>query len=138
MPILKLFVVVLISTLVWPQKSFSGPLQENISVLINMTGDLTGQFDFSGPLNQMLSAESAVGGCEAHAMFRKVTSKGKPALEVWPTFNCIRDGQKKSYKLHRSYLDLSLEVQKISVKSLDDKIQSVSLEFRDLSLQKGK
>lgn len=129
----------LISTLFWSQNSFCGPLQENISISLILTGDLTGQFELSGPLNQTLKAESSAGGgCEAGAMFRKVKSNGKQMLEVWPSFNCIRDGQKKSYKLHRSYLDPALEVQKVSLKTLDEKIQNLSLEFRDLSLEKGK
>jgi hypothetical protein len=59
-------------------------------------------------------------------------------LEAWPTFICTRDGQKKTYKLHRSYLDPALETQQVTLKYLDEKIQNVSMEFRDLSLQKGK
>lgn len=138
MPIVNFIVLLLVSTIIWSQKSFCGPLHENVSVILIMTGDLAGQFEFSGPLNQSIKADSSGGGCEANFLFRKVKSKGKQMLEAWPAFECIRDGQKKSYKLHRSYLDPSLEVQTISIKSLDEKTQNVSLEFRDLSIQKGK
>lgn len=138
MPVVSFVVLLLISTILWSHKSFCGPLHENVSVVLKMTGDLAGQFELSGPLNQTIKGDSSGGGCEANFLFRKVTSKGKQMLEAWPAFECIRDGQKKSYKLHRSYLDPSLDVQTISIKSLDEKTQHVSLEFRDLSIRKGK
>jgi hypothetical protein len=140
MPIVnKVLVPLLFATLLWPKASFCGPMHENVSVLMTLTGDLTGQYDLSGPLNQTIKAESSIsGGCEANFLFRKVKSGGKTMLETWPAFSCPRDGQKISYKLHRSYLDPSMDVQKISVTSLDKKIKNVSIEFRDLSLQKGK
>ncbi|MCC2678873.1 MAG: hypothetical protein K0R29_1449 [Pseudobdellovibrio sp.] len=140
MPVrIKLFLTLLFATFLWPNVSFCGPMHENISVVLKLTGDLTGQFDLSGPLNQIIKSETeASGGCEAQLLFRKVKSKGKQMLEAWPTFICTRDGQKKTYKLHRSYLDPALETQQVTLKYLDEKIQNVSMEFRDLSLQKGK
>lgn len=131
--------LLLFATFLWPKYSFCGPLHENISVVLTLSGDISGQYDLSGPLNQVIKSESSVaGGCEANILFRKVKSKGKTVIEAWPLFNCTRDGQKKSFKLHRSYLDPDVEVQEIKVKSLDEKTHNVSMEFRDLSLQKGK
>jgi len=140
MPIrIWLLLTLLFATALWPNVTYCGSLHENISVVLKLTGDLAGQYDLSGPLNQIITSEAdAAGGCAAQFLFRKVKSKGKQMLEAWPTFICTRDGQKKTYKLHRSYLDPVLETQQVSLKYLDEKIQNVSMEFRDLSLQKGK
>lgn len=138
MPVLNLFVLLLFSTFLWSQNSFGGPLHENVTVTLNLSGDLVGKFELSGPLNQVLKSESEAGGCEAQVLFRKVTTKGRIMLEVWPAFNCTRDGQKKSFKLHRKNLDPAKEVQNIEIKYLDEKTKNLILEFRDLSLQKGK
>lgn len=140
MPIVRFVpVLLLFATSLWPRVSISGPLNESISVIVNLTGDLTGQYEFSGPINQNIKADPSVaGGCESNFLFRKVKSKGKPMIEAWPTFICNINGQKKTYKLHRSFLDPALEVQQFVIKSLDENIRNVSMEFRDLSLQKSK
>jgi hypothetical protein len=109
--------------------------------MLILSGDLTGQFDISGPLNQTLKSESddaVKSNCSVLALFRKVKTKEHIALEVWPTFECTLEGQKRIFKMHRSFLDPNLEQQKVVIKYLDLKVKNVVLDFRDLSLQKGK
>jgi hypothetical protein len=130
-----------ISTFTWSQISLAASLKENVSVMLILSGDLTGQFDISGPLNQTLKTEAEnenKNQCMVLTLFRKVKSNDRIVLEVWPTFECNLEGQKKTFKLHRSYLDLSKEQQKLTVRYLDQKVKNVGLEFRDLSIQRGK
>lgn len=116
-------------------------LQESINATLRMSGDLTGIYNFSGQLNVPIIAESEASDskCSAQVQFRKVKIKQEFSIEVWPQLICNLDGQKRIFKLHRSYLKIDLEVaQNIVVKHLDKKVQNVVLEFQDLSLQKGK
>ena len=140
MPILTTSVLLFLNFIFYVSSCFGASLHENVSVTLQLSGDLTGQYDFSGPLNQTIKAESDPPGsaCEAAFLFRKVKQQGQLAVEAWPSFECTRDGQKKSYKLHRSFLDPGKERQKIAIKALDQKVRNLTLEFRDLTLQKGK
>jgi hypothetical protein len=137
----RLFAILLpILTLVWSHNSRAASLNENISVVLILAGDISGHIDISGPLNQILKSEDPASKpvCSVSALFRKVKSKEKLALEIWPAFECNIEGHKKTFKMHRSYLDPEKEQQKITVKYLDYKIKNVDMEFRDLSLQRGK
>jgi hypothetical protein len=127
------------SNTIYSKSRLNSKLLENVSVTLNVTGDISGVYDLSGSVNQTIAAESETGSrCNISVLFRKVNVKEKTAVEVWPTFNCIREGQTNIYKLHRIFLDLDKEVQKVSIKELDKKVQNLVLDFRDLSLQKGK
>ncbi|MGZ3691347.1 MAG: hypothetical protein ACXVAX_07580 [Pseudobdellovibrio sp.] len=101
---------------------------------------MQGVYSLSGPVNSTVESTSDAPGsvCDLSALVRKIKLEGKIQLEMWPTFNCTVDGQKKQYKLHRIYLDLEKDQQKKTLNILDKKFQKVLLEFSDLSLQKGK
>lgn len=127
-----------------------------MAVTVVVSGDISGSFDFGGPVGATLEAETAEPAqkgptCKAEFMFRKVvlaaadlqaapvvTKTDQLAVEVWPTFKCLMKGQMKTYKLHRQYLKLTDEVQKKEIRNIDQNIKSLTLEFRDLAVQKGK
>lgn len=115
-------------------------LNENISILLKVSGDLTGEYSLAGPINTTLEADSDTSNskCSVSVLFRKVKIKQKNSVEAWPTLICTIEGQKQTFKLNRSYLDVDLESQKVEVKYLSQDIKILTLEFRDLSLQKSK
>lgn len=131
-------------------------LQESMAVTVVASGDIAGSFDFSGPVGAALEAEPSEPvrsgpTCTAQFMFRKIALKpadltAAPAVskadqagvEVWPTFKCLIKGQTKTYKMHRQYLKLSDESQKKQIQNIDQNLKNVTLEFRDLAVQKGK
>lgn len=136
--------------------SKAGPLQESMAVTVVVSGDISGSFDFGGPTGATLEAEPAdpvKSGpvCQAEFMFRKiamtaadltaapaVSKADQAAIEVWPTFKCLIQGQTKTYKMHRQYLKLTDEPQKKELRNIDQNLKNVTLEFRDLAVKKGK
>lgn len=134
----------------------TGFLQETMAVTVVVSGDISGSFDFGGPTGATLEAEPAdpvKSGptCQAEFMFRKVVTgaadltaapavskKDQVAIEVWPTFKCLIQGQTKTYKMHRQYLKLTDEPQKKEIRNIDQNLKIITLEFRDLAVQKGK
>lgn len=119
-------------------------LNENISTTLKLSGDLTGEYSLGGPINSTVTAESDSpdSKCSVSVLFRKVKIKQKNSVEAWLSLICTFEEQariqKQTFKLSRSFLDPDLESQKVEVKYLSKTIKSVTLEFRDLNLQKGK
>ncbi len=131
-------------------------LQETMAVTVVVSGDMIGSFDFGGPVGATLEADPTEPGlkgpvCKAEFLFRKVvlaaadlqaapgvTKADQLAVEVWPTFKCLIQGQTKTYKIHRQYLKMTDEVQKKEIHNIDQNLKNITLEFRDLAVQKGK
>lgn len=121
------------------------PLQENVTLTLVVSGDVSGTFELSGAIGEWMEAESdpppAAGSdkiCSVLMQVRKIFLNKEVALEAWPQLKCTIQGQKKLYKLHRQYLKLTDEIQKKKIQGLDLSLMSIELEFRDLSLQKSK
>ena len=113
--------------------------QESVSLNMKITGDLQGTYSFSGPVNSVLSAQSTeMSKCEATNLMRKTRVKAKDVFEVWVSLICTQEGQKKTYKLPRYFLDAGLPIRKFHVSPLDKNIRSLDVEFSGLSVQKGK
>lgn len=115
-------------------------LTEHISVSMFASGDIEGEYDFKGPIGELISAssESAEPVCKISSLFRKVKYRGKNSVEAWLTLDCTFAGQKSTYKTHRVYLSLGQPRQKIKLPMLAKNLKNVQLEFRELSLKSSK
>lgn len=114
--------------------------KESISVAVVVSGDISGQYDFAGPLGADIEASAAKPEtvCTMSALFRKAIYRSHSAIETWLTLICTFDGQKYLYKPNRFYVNPELEEQKIQLPMLDQKLKSVILKFQNLSLTKSK
>jgi hypothetical protein len=118
----------------------SSPLQESVSIDFTLSGDLTGQYSLSGPVNTKLESESSVENsqCKITALVRKVLQKKSISVEMWPELNCTIEGQNKIFKLHRIYVVVDKENQTHVIKSIDMKLQKIEFKFQTVSLKKNK
>lgn len=121
-------------------KTKSSPLQETVSIDFTLTGDLSGQYSLSGPVNTKLESESSAPNsqCKITALVRKVLQKKTISVELWPQLDCTLEGQNKSFKLHRIYVVVDKENQSHVIKSIDMKIQKIEFNFQSVSLKKNK
>jgi hypothetical protein len=105
-----------------------------------MSGDLNDEFDFDGPLSAELEATPAKPDsvCTARGTFRKSLYRSRPALEFWLTLDCTIEGQKRTYKPHRIFLDPEKSEQIVRLPMLAKNLKNVRLEFQNLSLSKSK
>ena len=119
-------------------------LSEQISTSFLVSGDLQGEYDFSGPLGQLISGAtsntlgSTTAPCEISSLFRKVKFRTQNAIEVWLNFDCTFEGQKSTYKPHRIFLNPEKSSQKIKLPMLAKNLKNILLEFRGISLKSGK
>lgn len=121
-------------------KTKSSALQETVSIDFTLTGDLAGQYSLSGPVNSVLESESSLASsqCKISALVRKVLHKNSISVEMWPKLDCLLEGQKKIFKLHRIYVIVDKENQSHVLKSIDMKIQKIEFNFQSVSLKKNK
>ena len=122
---------------------FSGWAQaklEHISVHMLVSGDLKGEYDFSGPLGAEITASSDISDpvCNFSSLFRKVKYRTKNSVEAWIKLDCTFEGQKSTYKIHRIYLSLDQTQQKVRLPMLAKNLKNVQLEFQELSLKSSK
>lgn len=114
----------------------------SLTVTAQAGGDLTGDYDFSGPLGRTLKAmASGKPRCELSALFRRANYRGREAVEAWLTLDCgdaKGAGAKTRYKPHRIYLEPGQTEQLVRLPALAPDLQNVQLKFRDLSLKLGK
>ncbi len=115
-------------------------LKESISTHIKLSGDLSDEFDFDGMLGSEIEGTPSKpeSVCAARAIFRKSLYRSRPALEFWLTLECTIEGQKRSYKPHRIFLDPSKTEQDIRLPMLASNLKKVRIEFQNLSLVKSK
>ncbi len=115
-------------------------LSEHISTSVFISGDLQGEYDFNGPLGELLkgSSDSPEPACKISSLFRKVKYRGQNAIEAWLHFECTFGGQKSNYRTHRIYLRQQVLVQKIKLPMLAKNLKNVQLEFREISLKSAK
>ena len=115
-------------------------LVENYSLTMIASGDIAGEYNLSGPVNGNTEAESETENskCRVQCFARKATVGGKFVLEVWPQFICKLENQTKTLKINKIYLDLSKNDHKKNIILPDLNIHNVTLEFKELSLSKGK
>lgn len=115
-------------------------LPEQISTRVFASGDLQGEYNFSGPLGERLKAtsDSEEPACKISSLFRKVNYRGQNTIEAWLQFDCTFGGQKSTYKPHRIYLQPQAAVQKITIPMLAKNMKNVQLEFRQISLKSTK
>lgn len=115
-------------------------LQETVSIDFSLTGDLTGQYSLSGPINSELESESSSpdSKCKITALVRKVLQKKMLSVEMWPKLDCTIDGQQSLFKLHRIYIVVDKENQSHVVKAIDMKLQKIEFNFQSVSLKKSK
>lgn len=117
---------------------------EQISVKMKATGDLNGEYIFTGPLGQEILSTSNGNAliCEISSLFRKLNYRDQKSIESWMSLICNFEGQKKTFRTHRFYLNIFLKPgeasQKIKLPMLDKKLKNVQLEFSDLSLKLSK
>ncbi len=139
---MKRFLAVLF-LLIWapqiPAKS-KFALKESVSTHIKLSGDLSDEFDFDGPLGAEIegSPSKPDSVCSARAIFRKSLYRSRTALEFWLTLDCTIEGQKRIYKPHRIFLDPEKAEQQIQLPMLAKNLKKVRLEFQNLSLVKSK
>lgn len=113
---------------------------ERISVHMSVSGDLKGEYDFSGPLGAEIiaSSDNIEPICNFSSLFRKLKYRGKNSVEAWLKLDCTFEGQKSTYKTHRIYLDLDQDRQKVKLPMLAKNLKNVQLEFQELSLKSSK
>lgn len=132
--------LVLISSLSVLAKPKPSTLQETVSIEFSLSGDLSGQYSLSGPVNSELESDSSTPNsqCKISALVRKVLQKNSISVEMWPKLDCTLEGQKRIFKLHRIYVVVDKENQSHVIKSVDMKIQKVEFNFQSVSLKKNK
>ncbi len=115
-------------------------LNETISVRIQASGDLQGEYELSGPLGEVIPgrSEGAEKPCQISSLFRKVVYRNQQSIEVWLSLDCTFEGQKSTYKPHRFYLQVKQVQQKIKLPMLAKNLKNVQFEFRELSLKSSK
>lgn len=135
-PIIFLLIPVLFSAV---QAKTIG-LSEYISTSIFISGDLQGEYDFNGPLGELLKGTSGSSepACKISSLFRKVKYRGRNSIEAWLHFDCTFEGQKSTYSPHRIYLQQQKAVQKIKLPMLAKNLKNIQLEFREISLKSTK
>lgn len=113
---------------------------ERISVHMSVSGDLKGEYDFSGPLGVQITASSDISepDCNFSSLFRKLKYRGKNSIEAWLKLDCTFGGQKSVYRVHRIYLGLDQTRQKVKLPMLAKNLKNVQIEFQELSLKTGK
>jgi hypothetical protein len=115
---------------------------ESITVSLDVSGDVSGNFDFSGPLGSEIEgqevAQAKKSTCQMEAQFRRALYRQKNSLEVWLNLKCTEEGQKKSYRPSRFFIDPALDENEIQLPILDRQLKKLYLKFHDLSLKKGK
>lgn len=121
-------------------RSAQSALIDSYSLTMIASGDISGEYSLSGLINSTTESVSDKenSNCSLAAYVRKVKNSNKIMLEIWPNFKCMIEGQEKELKLHKIYLDLDKTDQKKTITLPDKKIHKVTLEFKDLSLQKSK
>lgn len=140
----KIEIFILISALTGP--FFTKPIlaaTESLSVAVEVSGDIQGKYDLSGPIGKSLESEPAdlASKCKFQGLFRKVIRPDSGVgdeVEVWITLNCMIEGQKNIFKLHRIYLDPKKEQQSYKFTRLSKNIQQIEVKFQDLSLKTRK
>lgn len=112
---------------------------ESISTRITLTGDISGTYELTGPIGVEVkgSPYDSKYPCEIFALFRKAQYRKKPAIETWLTLVCMFEGQKKTYKLHRIFVELNSSQKAHKLPILDKNIKNVRLEFDQFSLKIG-
>lgn len=115
-------------------------LSEHISTSVFLSGDLQGEYDFNGPLGEVLkgTSDSSEQACKISSLFRKVKYRGQNSIEAWLHFDCTFGGQKSTYRTHRIYLRQQFSAQKIKLPMLAKNLKNVQLEFREITLKSAK
>ncbi len=113
---------------------------ETVQLTMTVSGDLRGEYDFSGGLGAELEGVPAEEKtpCEVTSLFRKVTYRTKPALEAWLTFLCTTDGQKSTYKPDRIFIPLTSDDLSVKLPVLSEKIKNIRLQFEAISFKISK
>ena len=113
---------------------------EKIDVKMIVSGDLTGEYVFDGPMGSFIGASSNSTNriCEFSSLFRRLKYKGENSIESWLTLECVFEKQKRIYKTHRIYLQTNKPIQKVKLPMLDYNLKNVQLEFQELSVKLGK
>lgn len=113
---------------------------EQISVKATFSGDIKGQYDFSGPVGSLITATASTEDsvCEISSLFRKVKYQGQKTVQAWLILDCLFKGQKYQYKLHRIHLNLTEPIQKVRLPMLSENLKNIQIVFEDLSLKLGK
>ena len=114
--------------------------KEAVSVHLKLSGDLTADYDLDGPLGSEIEAAGSKTDsvCAVKATFRKSLYRATVSLETWLRLDCTFEGQKRTYRPHRIFLDLAKAEQKVQLPMLAKNLKNVRLEFQNLSLVKGK
>lgn len=114
--------------------------KEAVSVHLKMSGDLTAEYDLDGPLGSELEAAGSKPDsvCAVHATFRKSLYRSRVSLETWLRLDCTFEGQKRTYRPHRIFLDPEKPEQVFQLPMLAKNLKNVRLEFQNLSLLKSK
>lgn len=114
-------------------------LNESISVGIDISGDISGSYDFNGGMGEDLEgqARQAQAICQTWAHFRRALYQHKSSVEVWVKFKCTEEGQKKTYQPSRFFIDPTQETVEIQLPILDRPLKNLHLKFHDLSFKKG-
>lgn len=138
--ICKALIFLLIPSLISIAQARTTGLLEQISTSVFLSGDLQGEYDFSGPLGELLkgSSDSTELPCKISSLFRKVKYRGQNTIEAWLHFDCTFGGQKSTYSPHRIYLQPQKAFQKIKFPMLAKNLKNVQLEFREISLKSTK
>lgn len=138
--LLKILIFLIIPTFFSTVQAKSTSLSEHISTSVFISGDLQGEYDFNGPLGELLKGTSDGSDrlCNISSLFRKVKYRGQNSIKAWLHFDCTFGGQKSTYRTHRIYLRQQESVQKIKLPMLAKNLKNVQLEFREISLKSTK
>ena len=134
----EILIALVLCVLTWSPSAQTA--NEVLSVSVEISGDIQGKYDLSGPLGKNLNSQSSSDNskCEIQGLLRKVTRSGSVDVELWLTLICMFEGQKNTFKLHRIYLDPTKKQQIQKFTYLSKNIRQIEVKFQDLSLKMRK
>ena len=138
---LRIFILALLTmTATYAEAKSKIAFNEAVSVHLKISGDLTAEYDLDGPLGSEIEStdNKPESVCAVRATFRKSLYRSRVSLETWLRLDCTFEGQKRTYRPHRIFLDPEKSEQDVRLPMLAKNLKNVSLEFQNLSLVKSK